>query len=292
MANFQNIIMSLGQLLPFIGFSLFMCILFLGGCRESSDDKYPYKFTEPTIGYTYFDGNWYRKIGGCRGRASEGCKGTIDEVEAYVAANKVPVLITKLPPETKSIGGTILFRHQKDRYRPLLEEYGLKRLGFDTGIITRSYTTFDGQFRLICTIAEKSNKWKPHSDLFERSSSCRRSLKPLFFDKYIYTNTSGWDYTVAPHPHTGEYIDSPYPFFKLRFGDGFGLVLDDSVEPGSEERDRLEAEWIERKIKFYEAYVKSIFLGPDLPADIQAAIDEHCSFSKKNDYICAFEEGL
>lgn len=250
------------------------------------------KFSEPTLNYTYFDGNWYKTIDGCTGRAAEGCKGTIDDVEAYIEANKVPVIVTKLPPETKAITGIIPYRLQKERYKPLLEQFGLHVLGFDSGIITRKYTTFDSQYKHICKNPEKTNNWKPHSDLFERSGSCKRSLKPLFFDKYIYTNASGWDYSVAPHPHTGDYIDSPYPYFIIRFGEGHGFRLDKSIEPNSHESYRLEAKWIYRKIKFYEAYIKDIYVGPELPADVQAAIDENCSFSAKNNYRCVFEEGV
>ena len=154
-----------------------------------------------------------------------------------------------------------------------MEKHNVKRFRFHRSTLLLSP-------RRVAVLERPNNKWQAISDELEvfgwenggKKPIFLRSRRPLYFDQHVFVSFGTWDIKTAPNPLTGEHIDSAYPFIDVRLEVAF---LDErlstlGLEKGSKEYLAAYSRYLTAKVKFLEAMVADIYVGPELPDDVKA----------------------
>lgn len=226
----------------------------------------------PIFYYQKLGSNWFKLYTGADKRT-----GYLDypimRVE-YVKGEKLPIVIE---PSSKSKWNHVFSRSYDDYQKQIKKDHRVESYRYYKGGIT---TLNPKPF-----YCDRFNHWKAYDAHFEasteRASGCLRSRDPLFFDQHIYVKlgSPGVYFKTAPDPKTGKYVDTVYPYLdwklevRLLESEHFKAVLDKNIKRRSREFANAHSQDLRRKIKFLEALVESIYIGPDLPADVRALVE-------------------
>jgi len=266
-------------LIAFFGFFVFA--LLSQGCGKSEDAKRDEAWAKkrkeiprdayPNYFYDKFGDNWYKFRTGAGDEAEHLPRYPIMRIE-YVKGEKLPIVLdekTRVPDYFSLRAWT----PNHNLYKDMLDKHRVKRFRFHKSSLFLSPRKF--------TFLDRPNiKWQAISDDFEvfgwensrKKPEHLRSRKPLFFDQHVYVSFGTWDIRTAPNPLTKKYVDSDYPYvdvtLEVAFLDKHLSTL--GLEEGSEEYLAAYSRYVKAKVKFLEALVADIYVGPELPDDVKA----------------------
>ena len=270
----KNIVMTLLGLVVFA--------LLAQGCGESEYRKRQNEYTKlrkeipreayPDFFYDKFGDNWYkfRTLAGDETVSIPNYP--IMRIE-YVKGQTLPIILDEKTRQTDSFGFHIGGGRPKKAYKDVMEKHNVKRFSFHKSTLLLSP-------RRVAVLERPNNKWQAISDEWEvfgwenggKTPVYLRSRRPLYFDQHVFVSFGTWDIRTAPVPLTGEHIDSAYPFIDVTLEVAF---LDErlstlGLEKGSKEYLAAFSRRVTAKVKFLEAMVADIYVGPELPDDVKA----------------------
>ena len=232
--------------------------------KEIPRDAYPNYF------YDKFGDNWYKFRTGAGDEAEHLPRYPIMRIE-YVKGEKLPVVLDEKTRKSDYFG-IRAGKPNRKLYKDMLEKHRVKSFRFYKSSLLLSPKEF--------TLLDRPNiKWQAISDDFEvfgwedygKKPEFLRSRKPLFFDQPVYVSFGTWDIRTAPNPSTKKYVDSDYPYvdvtLEVAFLDERLSIL--GLEKGSEEYLAAYSRYVKAKVKFLEALVADIYVGPELPDDVK-----------------------